>query len=49
MTQREKSKHESPEIVSLGKVIELTQRGGGSSKDQDDYCIPVPPCAKEEK
>lgn len=31
-----------PEIVNLGKVVDLTASGGGSSKDYGSYCIPVP-------
>jgi hypothetical protein len=30
-----------PEIVELGKVVDLTASGGGSSKDYGSYTIPV--------
>jgi hypothetical protein len=32
---------EKPEIVNLGKVVDLTASGGGSSKDYGSYTIPV--------
>ena len=30
-----------PEMVNLGKVVDLTASGGGSSKDYGGYTIPV--------
>jgi hypothetical protein len=33
--------YESPEMVCLGTVVELTAGQGGDSKDSTDYCIPV--------
>ena len=30
-----------PEMVNLGKVVDLTASGGGSSKDYGAYTIPV--------
>lgn len=32
---------EKPEIVNLGKIVDLTASGGGSSKDYGAYTIPV--------
>ena len=36
-------KYETPEIVAVGRAIELTSGMGGDSKDMDSYTIPVRP------
>ena len=36
-------KYETPEIVAVGRAIELTSGMGGDSKDMDGYTIPVQP------
>jgi hypothetical protein len=43
LTRREAIKRIAgkPEIVNMGKVADLTNGGGGSSKDYGGYTIPV--------
>jgi hypothetical protein len=36
-------KYETPEIVAVGRAIELTSGMGGDSKDMDGWTIPVQP------
>jgi hypothetical protein len=38
---KQNAEYAAPEIVQMGKVVEITAGQGGESKDSTDTCIPV--------
>ena len=41
MSNTRQRSYQSPDVVDMGLVSDLTHGGGGSSTDMDSTCIPV--------